>query len=118
MIMRKIVSAEDEAKRKKRNQIILGVSLAFVMVASTIGFALQSGVGNAPSDQISGNEVEYNGYKFINQNGLWVLGNFVFQYLPQETPNNSSEPGIKLAANYQSKPASIYSEDLGAEAEV
>jgi len=116
MIMRKIVSAEDEAKRKKRNQIILGVSLAFVMVASTIGFALQSGVGNAPSDQISGNEVEYNGFKFVNQNGLWVLGNFVFKYTPQQVPNIGS--GIKDFGNYQGKPAYVYSEDEGAEIEI
>ncbi|MDZ4226596.1 MAG: hypothetical protein U1B79_00615 [Candidatus Pacearchaeota archaeon] len=116
--MRKIVSAEEEARKKKRNQIILGVFLAFIMVASTIGFALQSGTGNSPTNDISGNEVEYNGFKFVNQNGLWVLGNFVFRYTPQQVPDINTESGIKLASNYQGKPAYVYSEDDGAEIEI
>ena len=117
--MRRIVSAEDGAKKKKRNQIILGVSLALIMVLSTVGFALQGGLGNSgTSDQISGNEAEYNGFKFVNQNGLWVLGNFVFKYLPQQVEDIDSSSGIKLAANYQGKPAYVYSEDEGAEIEV
>ena len=117
--MRKIVPAEEEAKKKKRNQIILGVFLALIMVLSTVGFALQGDFGNTQnSDQISGNEAEYNGYKFVNQNGLWVLGNFVFRYTPQQVPDIGSGSGIKLAANYQGKPAYVYSEDEGAEIEI
>lgn len=114
--MRKIISAEDEARKQKRNQTILVVFLAFVMVASTIGFALQSGVGNTDSGQGSGNEVEYNGFKFVNQNGLWVLGNFVFKYTPQQVPDIGS--GIKDFSNYQGKPVYVYSEDDGAEIEI
>jgi len=114
--MRKIISMEEEAKRKKRNQIILGVCLALIMVLSTLGFALQGGIGNTSSDQTSGNETEYNGFKFVNQNGLWVLGNFVFLYVPQQVEDIGS--GIKPASNYQGKPAYVYSEDEGAEIEV
>ena len=116
--MRRIVSAEEEARKKKRNQIIVGVFLALIMILSTVGFALQGGLGNAPSDQTSGNEIEYNGFKFISQNGLWVLGNFVFKYTPQQVPDIGSDSGIKLAANYQGKPAYVYSEDDGAEIEI
>lgn len=114
--MRRIISMEEEAKRKKRNQIILGVLLALIMVLSSLGFALQGGIGNTSSDQISGNETEYNGFKFVNQNGLWVLGNFVFLYVPQQVEDIGS--GIKPASNYQGKPAYVYSEDEGAEIEV
>lgn len=114
--MRKITSPEEEARKKKRNQIILGVFLAFIMVASTIGFAIQSGTGNNPSGDVSGNEVEYNGYKFVNQNGLWVLGNFVFRYTPQQVPDINTD--VKPASNYQGKPAYVYSEDDGAEIEI
>ena len=116
--MRKIVSAEEGARKKKRNQIILGVLLALIMVLSTLGFALQSGAGDTPSDQISGNEAEYNGFKFVNQNGLWVLGNLVFKYTPQQVPDIGSGSEIKLKANYQGKPAYIYSEEEGAETEI
>ena len=120
--MRKIVSAEEEAKKKKRRQVILGVVLAFIMVASTIGFAIQSnsGIGNSPQGDVSGNEIEYNGFKFVNQNGLWVLGNFVFRYVPQQIPDITSDSGsdIKPASNYQGKPAYVYSEDDEAEIEI
>ncbi len=119
--MRKIVSAEEEARKKKRNQIILGVFLALIMVLSTVGFALQGGLGNSgTSDQVSGtgNEIEYNGYKFVSQNGLWVLGNFVFRHTPQQVPDIIPGSEIKPAANYQGKPAYVYSEDEEAEIEI
>lgn len=120
--MRKIVLREDGAKRKKRNQVILGVFLAFIMVASTIGFALQfhSGFGSTDSglNPGSGNEIEYNGFRFVNQNGLWVLGNFVFKYTPQQVPDIGLDSGIKSFSNYQGKPAYVYSEDEEAEIEI
>lgn len=118
MNMRKLVSKEEEARKQKRNQTILVVFLAFVLIASTIGFAIQSGVGDTSSDQISGNEAEYNGFKFVSQNGLWVLGNYVFKYTPQQVPDIGSGSEIKLKANYQGKPAYVYSEEEGAEAEI
>ena len=116
--MRKIISMEEEARKKKKNQIILGVFLTLIMVLSTIGFAIQGGLGNSGTSGqgSSENEVEYNGYKFVNQNGLWVLGNLVFKYTPQQVPDIGS--GIKLAANYQGKPSYVYSEDEEAEIEV
>ena len=114
--MRRIVSKEEGAKKKKRNQVILGVFLALIMVLSTIGFAIQGGLGTAPVG--SENELEYNGFKFVNQNGFWVLGNFVFRNNPQEVEDIGPETEIKPASNYQGKPAYIYSEDSDAEAEI
>ncbi len=119
MSMRKLVSKEEEAKKQRRNQVILVVFLAFVLIASTIGFAIQSGsFGNTNSDQTSVNEAEYNGFKFVSQNGLWVLGNYVFKYTPQQVPDIDSGSEIKLKANYQGKPAYVYSEDEEAEIEI
>lgn len=111
--MRRLVSKEEEERKRKRNQTILVLFLAFIMVLSTVGFAIQ---GNGGDSGISENEAEYNGYKFINQNGLWVLGGFVFQNLPQKVPDIGS--GLKSASNYQEKPAYIYSEDETAEIEI
>ncbi|MEK6840802.1 MAG: hypothetical protein AABX79_02510 [Nanoarchaeota archaeon] len=120
--MRKLVSKEEEEKKRKRNQTILVFFLGFIMVASTIGFAFESAFGNNPnSGQPSGDgsEVDYNGFKFVNQKGLWVLGNFVFRYTPQEVPDISATGSeIKLSANYQGKPAYVYSEDVEAEIEI
>ena len=111
--MRKIVPKEIEEKNKKRNQIILGFFLVLVLIVSSISFALQGGLGGGTGqDNTSGNEIEYNGFKFTNQNGVWVLGNFIFKYLPGELDgigNISSE--IKPMSNYQGKPLYIYSKD-------
>jgi hypothetical protein len=116
--MRKLVSKEDEAKKRKRNQIIAGVFLAAVMIFSTIGFAFQGRSDNTTDTggNSLGTEVDYNGFKFINQNDFWTMGNFVFRYNPQEVEDISS--GIKPISNYQGKPAYIYSEDDEAEAEI
>jgi len=121
--MRKIMSAGEEAKRKKRNQIIIGVLLALIMVLSTLGFALQGSLGGGQAqgqDSGLGNEVEYNGFRFVNYNGLWVLGSFVFRYLPQQVPDVKPEAGfeIKPASKYQGMPAYVYSEDSEAESEI
>jgi len=114
--MRRLVSKEEEERKRKKNQTLLVSFLALIMVLSTIGFAIQSNSGGTAPDGITGNEAEYNGYKFTNQNGLWVLGNFVFQYLPGEVPDIGS--GLNTMNSYQGKPAYIYSEDDRAEAEV
>lgn len=39
--MRRIVSKHKEGRIRKRNQIIVGMILIFVMVGSVLGFALQ-----------------------------------------------------------------------------
>jgi hypothetical protein len=109
--MRKIIPKEIEEKRKKRNQIILGFFLVLVLIISSISFALQGGFGNTNTqqDNLSGNEVDYNGFKFTNQNGLWAFGNYVFRYLPGEVMDLGS--GINPIINYQGKPVYVYSED-------
>jgi hypothetical protein len=114
--MRKLVSKEEEAGKRKRNQVIAGTVLALVMILSTIGFAFQGRGDNAIDGTSPEGEVDYNGFKFINQNGLWTLGNFVFRYTPQEV----EDMGLNITpiTNYQGKPAYIYSEDSDAEAEV
>lgn len=114
--MRRLVSREESAKKRKRNQIILGVILVGIMVFSTIGFAIQGNSSGNSGEDVSGNEIEYNGFKFVNQNGLWVLGNFVFQSVPQQVEDIGE--GIKTASSYQGMPAYIYSEDEGAEIEI
>ncbi|MGA2130285.1 MAG: hypothetical protein ABSG05_01560 [Candidatus Pacearchaeota archaeon] len=117
--MRRIVSREDEAKKKKRNQVILAIVLGAVMVLGVFGIAFQNSIFGG-NNNVGGNYVNqttYNGYTFTNQNGLWYIGNFSFTYLPSEV--NYSTIGVKSAASsYQQNPLYIYSEDSGAQAEI
>jgi len=116
--MRKIVSKHREGRIRKRNQVIVGMILIFVMVGSVLGFALQGfnlGGGNTGQNKDS-NNIEYNGFEFVNQNNLWVLGNFIFRHVPQQVEdigNISNDIN-----NYQGLPLYIYSESEEAELEI
>lgn len=107
--MRKLVSKHEKEKSKRRNQIILGVILVFVMVVSTLGFGFGGRGG-------SSNKITYNGVEFVEQNSLWTAGNFVFKY----NPNQVSDIGfiMKTIYDYQGLPLYIYSEHPEAELEI
>ena len=93
--MRKIISRYERGRTRKRNQIIVGAILVFVMLGSILGFAFQGGnfLGNFGGDGNTGsgssNKVVYNDLEFVNQNGLWVLGSFVFRNVPQQVEDFS-----------------------------
>jgi len=115
--MRRIVSRHETSRKRRRNQIILGVILIFVMVGSVLGFALQGfNLGGANRENDDSSKIEYNGFEFVNQNGLWVLGNFIFKNVPQQV----EDIGIvsNNINNYQGKPLYIYSESEEAELEI
>ncbi len=116
--MRKIETKREREGKRRRNQIIVGVVLVFVMLFSTLGFAFQNFYftgGDADSDSSEG-KVTYNDFEFTNVNGLWVLGNFVFKNTPQQVQDVGT--GLKSIDNYQGKPLYIYSENEEAEIEV
>ncbi|MDO8661323.1 MAG: hypothetical protein Q7K43_05525 [Candidatus Woesearchaeota archaeon] len=110
--MRALISKEEAERKGKRNQKILVAFLGFIMIASTLGYALQS------NDQSTSGETEisYNGYDFVNRNGLWIWGSYVFRNLPQEVPDVGT--GLNKEESYQGKPAYIYSENIEAETEI
>lgn len=96
--MRKIRSKYEEARRTKRNQIIIGGVLIFVMLFSVLGYAFQGNILNSSGNAgNSGQTVTYNGVDFTEQNGFWVLqsngGRFVFTYNPQELASQNL-PGV------------------------
>lgn len=116
--MRRIASKHEEDRKRRRNQITIGLILIFVMVISTLGFALQGfGSGNTDTeDDSSVNNIEYNGFEFVNQNGLWVLGNFIFKNVPQQVEDLGF---VSSTINdYQGKPLYIDSESEEAELEI
>jgi hypothetical protein len=114
--MRKIDSKYQEKKRGKRNQLILGFILIFVMFFSVIGYSFQGIISNDNTLE----EFNYNGFEFTEQNGFWILNknniNFIFKYHPNEVPKINSE--LKNLNNYNGKPLYISSESIEAESEI
>ena len=111
--MRKIISRYEEEKRRKRNGWIVGIILTILMIFSVLGYAF-----NGTGQDNSG--LDYNGFKFINQNGLWILEKegsyFIFTYSPKEIEISDSQ--VKNINNYKGKVLYISSENNLAESEI
>ena len=113
--MRKIISKEAEEKKRKRNQLLIGVVLIVVMVFSVLGYSLSS-FGNTSSSST----VNYNGFKFTQTSNVWNLNKgsytFSFNYNPYQTEKTNS--ALNLLSSYEGKPLYIFSEDNDAEIEI
>jgi len=111
--MRKIVSKHKEEKNKKRNAWIVGIILIGIMIFSTLGYAF-NGIGTGSS------EINYKGFKVVNQDGLWFLEKgesyFIFTYNPKDIEISDSE--IKKIDSYKNKVLYISSENIAAESEI
>jgi len=112
--MKRLISKSERERGAKRKQIIIGIALAFLMVLSVLGFALQGNIGN--SDENSSDKIIYNGLEFTYINGFWRIGNFAFRYNPEQVPEIGS--GLNDATFYQGFPVYIYSENNEAETEL
>lgn len=115
--MRKLESKEDEKRRTRRNQIIIGVVLVGVMLFSVLGYGFQS-QGN---DNNKENVVTYNGFQFVGtSNGFWTLDLGSFQFGFSNTPKDVSQVNgtVNLLSSYSGQPLYIYSQNPQAEAEV
>jgi len=112
--MKRIKSKRREAKKQKRNQIIIGSILIFVMFGSVFGI-LAGSFGKEDTTKIN-----YNGYEFVNQNSLWFVNignfNFAFRYNPYEVEESDSE--LKYLNNYDNKPLYISSDNNEATSEI
>lgn len=110
--MRKINSKKDNDKKQKRNQIILGVLLMFIMFASVLGYSFQGGE--------SKKKIEFNGLEFIEENGYWITEisgiNFGFRNNPLEVENFI--PPINLLQGYYGKVLYIDSDSEEATSEI
>ncbi len=113
--MRKISSRHAEEKKQKRNQIIVGIILIFVMLGSVFGII----VGSFEKEDNS--KINYNGFEFAKQNNRWILNignfNFIFQYNPYQVEEINSE-NLKYLDNYYNKPLYISSESNEAISEI
>ena len=115
-MIKRIVSKSEQEKKRKRHSMIIGIILIIVMFGSVFGIVLNSFGG----DSSGKNKIEYNGYKFLNENGLWRVSvgetNFIFRYFPTQTNNITTN--LKNVNNYYNRPLYVFSEDLESEAEV
>ena len=93
--MRNIESPEKKEKKRKRNRLIIGIVLIGVMVLSTVGFALLQGLGVINNN--SGNEIEYNGIKFTqDQNGYWASTIQGISFLTLNNPKDTEEIPLEI----------------------
>ena len=103
--MRQITAKHIEEKKARRNRIILGVFLIFIMFFSVVEYSFLSFNSNGES-QIAENSTKtiYNGFEFSKQNGFWILNkdgsSFIFSYNPNEIVNyNFSAENIERYKN-------------------
>lgn len=113
-IMRKIISKQEEDKKRTRKQFIVGGVLIFIMLFSVIGYSFQG----KEKDNIK--KINYNGVEFIKQDNFWITKqgnlNFAFKYNPYEAEKINSK--INKLENYYGKPLYLSSEDSEASLEI
>ncbi len=115
--MRKLESRGTEEKRRKRNQLIIGLILVFVMLISVLGYGFQT----QEDPNTDSTKVEYNGYTFTADNsGYWLLkiGNADFYFRNNPNEVNASNSVVPLLNSYSGKPLYIYSESQESELEL
>ncbi|MBT3582901.1 hypothetical protein HN510_03730, partial [Candidatus Woesearchaeota archaeon] len=66
--MRQLISRKDLERKKRINQLLIGIVLIGLMVLSTLGFAF-SGRGDDDSIQV----VEYKGVEYSRQGEQWYF---------------------------------------------
>ena len=103
--MKGILSKHDSEKKAKRNRMILGLILVFIMFFSIAEYSFLSNQNQANNAQNQTNAVNYNGFQFSEQNSYWILnkdGNdFIFSYNPNEIPRITSI--VNPLENYNGK---------------
>jgi len=110
-MIRKIQTAGERERKKKRNQIIIGIVLIGIMVISTAGYAI---VSNRDETQT---KVAFGNFEFVKQQDFWVTSfgdNFIYlQYLPQDV-ENVSVSGIYTLDAFSNKPLYYVTSNPGA----
>jgi hypothetical protein len=77
-------------------------------------------VGSIGQNNQEDSSLEYEGYEFVSQDGLWytVAGNFqfAFTYFPSQVQNNTET--LNPLTSYSGKPLYVSSEDSNSEIEI
>ena len=122
-MIRRILTKEEAGKKRKRNQLLIGMILILVMLLSTIGYSFMQ-EERTDNGTNQGNVIDYNGFKFVNQSDFWFLTidnkQYVFRYNPSQVEElkSSFATNIKKLDGYTDKPLYVYSENKEAEIEI
>lgn len=113
--MRKITSKSVQKKQEKRNQLIVGSILIFIMLGSTFGI-----LANSFGTEDLQKKVKINGHIFLESNGFWITSidqrTFALKTNPSEI---KSLPGDLLSTSqFYGNPLYIYSENSDATEEI
>jgi hypothetical protein len=116
--MKKLLTKEEQDKKKKRNQLILGLVLIGLMLFSTAGYALSDREDSSSNIK----KINYNGIDFIKDSSdYWRFSlngyDFITQYNPEETKEIKTL-GSKLLADYNGKPLYFSGEAVPAFSEI
>lgn len=113
--MRKITSKQSEENRKKRNGLILGGILIFIMLFSVLGYSFLGG-----GKQESSQKIIYNGFEFEEQNGFWntYLDKFIFTFKYNPKQIDVINAKLNHLEEYLGKPLYISLENNEAQMEI
>ncbi len=94
MNIRRIVTREEQDRKRKRNYLIMGIVMVLLMIISPAAYGLFYNNDSTNSNN-SDNIVNYNNIKFVkDSNGYWLFsfggGNFMTRYNPQELNGTKS----------------------------
>lgn len=112
--MRKLKTQLDRNKKQKRNQLIIGIVLVFVMMLSVFGIVANS----FGSDSEEESQVFYNGLEFFKQGSYWYASIGEFNFIFSNNPNDLNESyleqnnSLNLLNDYMNKPLYLYSDQL------
>jgi len=114
MRVRKLETQAEREKRKKRNQVIIGFLMTFLLVLSVAGYALFSKPGNAQAKRLT-----YNNIVFIFESGMWHFSvhgrNFATVFSPLNTTNISLPHNLEeIFANYTTAPLYFVTNNIDA----
>ncbi|PIN88760.1 hypothetical protein COU61_03565 [Candidatus Pacearchaeota archaeon CG10_big_fil_rev_8_21_14_0_10_35_13] len=108
--MKGILTTEEKERKDKRNKVILGTILVFLMLMSTAGYAFFSGDQEINT---SGEILEYKGVEFVKDqiSNYWdyEINGYQFRtaYNPEEVSGIKNDMILTLA-DYQDKPFYYY----------
>ncbi|PIN80570.1 hypothetical protein COV16_00605 [Candidatus Woesearchaeota archaeon CG10_big_fil_rev_8_21_14_0_10_34_8] len=107
--MKALESREKKEKKAKRNQLIVAVIMAAILLASSLGYSFYSKENSGSSTKTS----KYGGYTFImNENGFWQITlsdlTFMTRFNPSEL-ENISIPILVNSNTYLDRPLYLVS---------
>lgn len=87
-MIKSIMTREEQAKKTKRNQLIIGILLILLMTLSTVGYALSTRDNNEET-----NKIKYKDIDFVKNSEYWYFTlngqEFATRYNPKEVENVS-----------------------------